>query len=44
MSFFDRQSGDSMMVVLWTTAEQAIRSVARHGREPDTIWDVNLRV
>jgi hypothetical protein len=44
MSFFDRRSGDSMMVVLWATVEHAVRSVAWHGREQDSIWEVNLRV
>jgi hypothetical protein len=44
MSFFDRQSGDSMMVVFWTTVEQARRSVAWQSREPVTIWDVSVRV
>jgi hypothetical protein len=44
MSFFTRQSGDSMIVVLWTTAEQAVRSVAWHGHEPDSIWEVSVRV
>jgi hypothetical protein len=42
LSFVDRQSGDSMLVVLWKTAEQARRPLAARGQV--TVWEVNVRV
>ena len=42
LSFVDRRSGDSLLVVLWKTAEQAGRP--HGGHKQVTVWEVNVRV
>jgi len=39
LSLVDRQSGNAILIVLWTTADQATGN-----RVPISLWEVSLRV